>query len=413
MLTSPRSSPIAYRDRSPEPKAPGWLHLCNGMDPRRDGGMVPSILGITSALAGQGGPVTIVSPTPSTVDPESLPFGLSMRTAEPDLEAWVRSAEVVHLHGLWQGHTRRGGRTARRYGVPYLIAAHGMAEPWALRHKALKKMLYTAAVEGKNLRGASCLHALSKPEIGHLRALAPRSDVCFVPNGVDLAPLENLPERRVLEAEHPELAGKFVLLFLARLHVKKGLDLLAEALGALSKDHPNLHLLLAGNNDGALGPFLKQVEALGISNRVTVLGHVAGEAARRAWGAADAFALPSYSEGFSMAVLEALACRLPTLITTACHFPELETAGGGIVVKPTIEDVTEGLRSLLERSPAERAALGEAGRALVERQYTWDRQAERLAEVYRWLCGGGPRPEAVAIADKPTHTTIHPGRSRS
>src|SRR5262249_40389569 len=148
---------------------------------------------------------------------------------------------------------------------------------------------------------------------------------------------------------------------------------------------------------GALGPFRDRCEARSVGARVTWVGHVSGDRARQVWGAADAFILPSYSEGFSMAILEALACRLPVVITTACHFPELEAAGGGIGVRPTAADVTAGLRALLERSPAERAALGRAGRALVERQYTWDRQGLRLASVYRWLAGGGPAPEAVVL----------------
>ncbi|MBX6314386.1 MAG: glycosyltransferase, partial [Isosphaeraceae bacterium] len=327
------------------------------------------------------------------------PRGVALQGPEADLEAAVRAAEVVHMHGLWQGHTRRGAREARRAGVPYLIAAHGMVEPWALRHKALKKRVYTALIEGKNLRRASCLHALTRPEIGHLRAIAPRTPVCLVPNGVDLRLFEDLPGRAALEEEYPELAGRFLLLFLGRLHVKKGLDLLASALAALRDDHPGLHLLLAGPDDGALGPFLDAVSALGGRDRITVLGHVAGEQARRLWGAADAFILPSYSEGFSMAVLEALACRLPTVITTACHFPELAAAEGGIVVAPTAEGVTQGLRDLLERSAAERAALGGRGRALVATRYTWDRQATRLVEVYRWVVGGGPKPEAVLDAE--------------
>jgi glycosyltransferase involved in cell wall biosynthesis len=274
-----------------------------------------------------------------------------------------------------------------------------MAEPWALRQKALKKRLYTALVEGKNLRRASCLHALSRPEIGHLRALAPRTPIGFVPNGVDLGPFEHLPARAELEAEFPELVGKFVLLFLGRLHLKKGLDLLAAALAALGADHPELHVLLAGPDDGALTPFLARVEHAGQARRVTCLGHVAGERARRAWGAADAFVLPSYSEGFSMAILEALAARLPVVVTTSCHFPELAAADGGIVVAPTAEAVTRGLRDLLERSPAERSDLGRRGRVLVERQYTWDRQARRLADIYRWVAGGGPAPDAVRCAE--------------
>ncbi len=131
---------------------------------------------------------------------------------------------------------------------------------------------------------------------------------------------------------------------------------------------------------------------------MTWVGHVAGERARAVWSRADAFILPSYSEGFSMAILEALACRLPVVITTACHFAELGTAEGGIVVEPTIEEVTQGLRDLLERSPEQRAELGRRGRSLVEAHYTWSRQGERLEGVYRWLAGGGDAPEAV-VAD--------------
>jgi glycosyltransferase involved in cell wall biosynthesis len=100
-----------------------------------------------------------------------------------------------------------------------------------------------------------------------------------------------------------------------------------------------------------------------------------------------------------MAILEALAARRPAVVTTACHFPELAAAGAGIVVEPTVAGVTGGLRSLLERSPIERAALAGRGRALVEERYTWDRQAARLSAVYRWMAGGGPRPEAVEMAE--------------
>jgi glycosyltransferase involved in cell wall biosynthesis len=375
-----------------------WLHCCNGLDPRRDGGMVPSILGMTGSLARRGEPITIITPTASNLEGIILPQGVDLLGPEADLGDSIRSAEVVHLHGLWQGHGRRGAKAARLANVPYLIAAHGMAEPWALRQKAIKKKVYTALVEGRNLRGASCLHALARPEVDHLRALAPRTPVALVPNGVDLRPFDDLPDRSVLEAEFPELVGKFVVLFFGRLHAKKGLDLLAGAMGALKADHPNVHVLLAGNDDGALGPFLARAEAEGVLDRITQLGHVSGERARQVWAAADAFALSSYSEGFSMAILEALACRLPTLITTACHFPELGRADGAIVVEPNLDGVTAGLRDLLERSPQERRQLASNGRALVEARYTWDRQAARLAEVYEWVAGGGTPPAAVEDA---------------
>jgi glycosyltransferase involved in cell wall biosynthesis len=399
MIRTQRDTATAPRRRIGETdtseQCHGWLHLCNGLDPVRDGGMVPSILGITSALSRLRGKVTIVTTTPSRLDGAELPEGVTITGRETDLEATVRSAEVVHLHGLWQAQTRCGARAARRSRVPYLIAAHGMAEPWALRHKRWKKRVYLALVEAKNLRRASCLHALSRPEIGHLRDIAPWTPICFVPNGVDLAFSDDLPPRSALEATHPEIKGKFVLLFFGRVHVKKGLDLLADALGRIATDRPEVHLLIAGNDGGALSPFRDRMAHLGLSDRITYVGHVAGERARQVWAAADAFVLPSYSEGFSMAVLEALACRLPSLITTACHFPEAAAAGGAVVVTPDVDAVTQGLRDLLDRSPNERARLGLNGRRLVVDHYTWDRQAERMESVYKWLRGGGPAPDVV------------------
>lgn len=390
---------LTAENKTPEASlaAARWLHLCNGLDPVRDGGMVPSILGMTGALRRAGGDVRIVTPTPSRLDDLAPPEGLAIDGPDADLEAAVRDADVVHMHGLWQGHSRRGAAAARAAKVPYVMAAHGMAEPWALRHKRWKKKLYLALVEARNLRRASCLHALSRPEIGHLRELAPWAPVCFVPNGVDLAAFDRLPPRAALEAEHPELAGKFLLLFYGRVHAKKGLDILADAMGRLVRDFPELHLVIAGKDDGALTPFSHRVGELGLNGRTTYLGHVSGAKARRVWAAADAFTLPSYSEGFSMAILEALACSLPAVFTTACHFPEAGAADAAVIVEPEADALTAALRGVLERSPEERRALGARGRRLVESDYTWEQQAARLADVYRWLAGGGAPPACVTL----------------
>jgi glycosyltransferase involved in cell wall biosynthesis len=166
-------------------------------------------------------------------------------------------------------------------------------------------------------------------------------------------------------------------------------------MGTLARDFPDLHLLIAGKDDGALAPFSHRVSELGLNGRATYLGHVSGAKAKRVWAAADAFTLPSYSEGFSMAILEALACSLPAVFTTACHFPEAAAADAAVVVEPEAEALTRALRELLERSPEERRTLGANGRRLVESDYTWEQQAARLADVYRWLAGGGARPECV------------------
>jgi glycosyltransferase involved in cell wall biosynthesis len=271
-----------------------------------------------------------------------------------------------------------------------------MADPWALRHKAWKKRLYLAMVERHALRGAACLHALTRSEARFLRELAPSTPVACVPNGVDLRPLDDLPSRHSVEATYPELAGKFTLLFLGRLHAKKGLDVLADALVRAWGTHDDWHLLLAGPEDGAGAPFLRRMSMLGLRGHVTVVGHVSGETTRRMWGAADAFVLPSRSEGFSMTVLESLAARVPPIVTTACHFPELAEVGAGLVCEPDAESLAEALHTLrFERTAEDRARCGERGRALVEQQFTWETQARRLVQVYRWLADRGPRPDVV------------------
>ncbi len=192
--------------------------------------MVPSILGMTGALGRIEG-IAHDRDADAVADRSRAIWASEFSSSGPetDLESAVRRAEVVHMHGLWQVQTRAWCPAARSARVPYLIAAHGMAEPWALQHKRWKKQIYLALVEANNLRRASCLHALSRPEIGHLRALAPRTPVCFVPNGVDLVPFDELPARvGARRSSIPSSEGSSSCSSSAGVHVKKGLDLLAD-----------------------------------------------------------------------------------------------------------------------------------------------------------------------------------------
>jgi glycosyltransferase involved in cell wall biosynthesis len=308
----------------------------------------------------------------------------------------VKKAGAVHIHGLWQMQSRIGSRVARQNAVPYVVAAHGMAEPWALQQKALKKKIYMALVEKRVLRNAACLHALTRPEVGFLKAIAPQTPIAWIPNGVNLKPLEHLPDRTEVEAVYPQIKGKFTLLFLSRLHVKKGLDMLAEALSEAWGKADDWHLLLAGTEDGAGQAFVKQMNELGLGDHLTAVGHVSGEKARLMWAGADAFILPSRSEGFSMSVLESLAARVPAIITTACHFPELAEAAAGIVCEPDVKSIGEALHLMKNEFSAEdRRQIAECGRELVEDRYTWESQARRLLQVYRWIEKGSAKPDFV------------------
>jgi glycosyltransferase involved in cell wall biosynthesis len=128
---------------------------------------------------------------------------------------------------------------------------------------------------------------------------------------------------------------------------------------------------------------------------VTFTGPLQGELKASARSAAQVFVQPSFSEGFSMSILEALACRLPVLLTPGCNFPEAVSVGAAISVEPETGSCTEGLRQLLASSESQLSAMGQRGRALVESHYQWDAVAQETLQLYQWLIHGGPTPEFI------------------
>ena len=382
--TQPRRHPL-----------PGWLHLCNGLDPVRDGGMVPSILGMTGALAGWEATSRSSRPRPRDSTPGRSRRDCDSKGPETDLEAAVRSAEVVHMHGLWQEHTRRGARAARAAGVPYLIAAHGMAEPWALRHKRWKKRLYLALVE---VAESSPRSLPARAVAARDRPPAParsRTPICFVPNGVDLAPsTSHLPATSRTRAKHPELEGKFVLLFFGRVHVKKGLDLLAEALGQLAPELPRAAPACRRQGRRRLEPVLRADRAAGLSRA----RHLAGPRRRRACqpglGSGRRLHPAQLQRGLQHGDPRGSGLLAPLLDHHRLPLPRAGRGRRGHRRRaPDSDAVTQGLRELLERTDRRSPAAGQNGRRLVESSTPGTgRPTARLG--LRWLAGGGA-PECV------------------
>ncbi len=319
-----------------------------------------------------------------------LPVGrldwMSDRSARLAFDGLVAAADVVHVHGLWRQHSFSACRTAERHGKPYVVSAHGMLEPWALRNKRWKKLLYGALVEKRNLRHASCLRALTRREALDYQAYGMRGPIAIVPNGVD-APPSKSPDPFL--SAYPALRGRRLVLFLGRVHYKKGLDVLCRAWAATPRA-PHDHLVIAG-------PDFEGTQAnLEIGSDVTFTGLLGPELRWSALAAAHVFVLPSYSEGLSMAVLEALAAGVPVIASPACNLPEIRERGCGWVVEPAVQPVARALAEALEITPAERAHLGSNGSALAAESFSWPRVAARVARVYDWMLGG-PAPSEVEV----------------
>ena len=395
----------------PAPPRGRWVEVVSHLHPRYGGlsAAVPALgqrlthaHNLDIALAAFCTPGEHVQPT--GYDPAHLSFWPASRrpwlqdrlhpSLRPAFLDQLRGADGIHIHGLWEQSTSVAAHAARTLRIPYLISAHGMLEPWALGNKRLKKLLYAHLIERSNVAHAACLHALTRAEARHYIAFGARSPIAVIPNGVDI------PSRRdpsLFLDQFPAAHGKRILLFLGRLHPKKGLDLLLEAWSTLAPQHPDALLVLAGPDSDSTQARLQDVIAQHRLHETVFFTGMLDEAQKwSALAAAEAFILPSHSEGLSMGVLEALGMGLPVIVTEPCNMPEVEEVRAGWQIQPTLPDVTRALTELLANAPQTNAALGENGAALIQSRYTWPIVAAQMAEVYRWLAGG-PAPHSVDL----------------
>lgn len=300
--------------------------------------------------------------------------------------------DIVHTHGLWTFLARTDLAWRAKSGRPYLITLHGMTMPAALAYARVKKFFFWRMYERRHLREAACLHALSEAEAASVARLGIRTPVCIVPNGVHV-PSETGREQRANPARHP------VLLYLGRLHPIKGLEELLKAwhqVRSASGEAREWRLVLAGWGEGAYPGRLKELSAaLGLENSVHFAGPVFGEEKERLLRESDGFVLPSRSEAFPMALLEAWAAGLPCLATDPCRVADDRNEPACIYVPASEEGLREGLQGLLSMSAARRVALGDRARLLAQREYAWPVVAARFSAVYSWMAEGGGMPDWV------------------
>jgi poly(glycerol-phosphate) alpha-glucosyltransferase len=286
-------------------------------------------------------------------------------------------------------------RIAERRNKPVVITAHGTLEPWALGHSGWKKRFVGFAFQNRDLHRAACIHVNSKAEATGIRAYGLRQPIAVIPNGIDASFLAVLPGREQFERAFSQAAGRRIVLFMGRLHKKKGLEPLIRAWGRLASQFSDWILVVAGPDNGFETPTRRLIEELRLSTSVILTGNLQGQAKREALGAAELFALPSFSEGFSMAVLEAMASGLPVLLTRGCNFPEAAASGAAVEVEASVSGTEAGLRRLLSLKDAERQQMGHSARNLIAAKYTWDRVARQTMLLYNWMTGRGLRPEFI------------------
>lgn len=396
----PRPSPGADRLRI--------LHVYNRLDPR-DGGPPQMIAALAQAQQALGHGITLVSSDPpdapatrrflaEVLDPvpprTTIPARLPVATPaeRAALSALVRAHDVVHVHGVWAVPGLLAGRTCRALGVPYVLTAHGMLHPEALAQRRLKKLVGLWALGyRRHVAGAAAIHFLNPVEKARARGvpLPPRTAV--IPNGIfpEAFAEARLPPRGRFRATLPAVGDAPFVLYLARLHRQKGPDLLAEAFAVVARERPDVHLVVAGPDQGARADLAARVARHGLQARVHLLGPIYGDEKLALLRDAAVYCLPSRQEGFSVGITEALAIGTPCVVTETCNFPEVAEADCGRVTRLDPADIGRGLLEVLA-DPAAAAAMGERGRRLVSSRFTWPNIAERMLALYREVLTSGP-----------------------
>ena len=390
------------------PTASRWLSVVTHLDPRFGGmsSVVPQLSSIlqeehriSMSMAAFCSPGELCSPgnfaqVSLTEWPTSRGTWLRNRGLTQRFQHLLDSMDGVHVHGLWEQSTLMGCRGARRRHIPYVVSAHGMLDSWALGNKRLKKILYSTLIERANLAKASCLHALTDAEAKDYRRFGCTSPIAVIPNGV------RVPERvssQKFMSQYPALRGKRIFLFLGRIHFKKGLDLLIRAWQEIILRWPDAQLVLAGPDfEETRAQINKLIEEYGLNNHVLFTGMLRDELKWSAFAAAECFVLPSYSEGLSISVLEAMGVGLPVIISDHCNLPEIADLEAGWVIPATVPSLQNALKAVLTNSPPCNAEIGQRGREFVSRRYNWSRIASQMVEVYRWV-EGGPMPTTVDL----------------
>lgn len=300
------------------------------------------------------------------------------------LDAAVRQADVVHLHSLYLFHVWAAARACRRHGVPYLLRPHGTLDPFLWNRHRLRKSVMEWLFQDRVIREAAALHYTAAEEMKLAEPYVHGAPGVVIPNGLDLAEYATLPPPGRVRTEHPEIGSRRIVLFLSRLNFKKGLDLLVPAFVEACRSVNDLHLVIAGPDDGMRQKTEALIAEARVGSRVTFLGMLDHAQKLAAFRDAAMFVLPSYSENFGIAVVEAMACGVPVAISDKVNiWREVEEAGAGLVAPTTVSAVARQIVQLAQASDA--VEMGARGRRLVEERFAWDKIARDLESVYRSL----------------------------
>ena len=280
---------------------------------------------------------------------------------------------IFHDNGIWLPYSDHVLKVAKSHQAPIITTIHGMLEPWSMNYGRIRKLITWSLYQKRRLRNNTMLLATSQEEADNIRKLGLEIPIAVIPNGTNFP--DQLPPKKKHEGYEK------VILFLSRIHPKKGLFYLVNAINYLRPN--NWKVIIAGYDEGG---HQEEVEAeilkAGVEDFFDFIGPIDDQRKWDLYENADLFILPSFSENFGIVVIEALASRTPVITTWGTPWKDLVDYNCGWWVEPSEQGLIEGLRTALSISQDQRIQMGINGRKLVEEKYTWSAIAGDMVDLY-------------------------------
>lgn len=378
-----------------------------------EGGVTRAVLDMCSVLASRGHEVVLLSifdddvpaewraPDPAPNTPRSVklpaPTGRLQRLSSEALalaEQTLVGADAAHIHSMWTPSNAQIAAVARKQHVPYVLSSHGMLDDWSMARRLWKKRLYLALSGNAMLRGASFIHLTADAELDQSSRWFPKAKGRVIPLVFDLELFRELPGAAPAHAKFPPSdTDEPKVLFLSRLYEGKGLEHVVDACAILARRAAPFRLLIAGSgDDGFVRALNEHIDRAGIRAHTHLLGPVYNRDKVSLYQACDVLVLPSIHENFGFVPPEALASRLPVVVSKGFHtWPELERSGAAIVADLSPEPIADAIQTLLA-DPARRGAMGDSGRRFVFDWLDMGGVARRYETMYEEARRAAPAP---------------------
>jgi len=303
-------------------------------------------------------------------------------------QAEGKDISIIHSHGIWQMNGIYAANAATKYKVQFVVSPRGTLSDWAMKSGTKFKKIFWPLLQRPALKQVNCFHATAESEYLDIRRLGFKQPVAIIPNGIDI------PDEKIIMTPKDDTK---TLLFLGRIHPKKGLDILLESWRFIQDEFPQWNLSIVGNDEDNYGSsgylnFTKTLaNNLGL-NRVNFLGELNGEEKNLAYQQADIFILPTYSENFGVTVTESLAAGTPAIVSRGAPWESINTKNAGWSIDIGIEPLVSCLREALSLPDHKLKEIGINGRKWMIDDFSWPLIGEKMNETYKWLHTKKNRP---------------------